>query len=322
MAMNADYNVITHIIAEFFYKLPAFGKMRHIERALVMFSVAGAVLTGAGYTHLEKFIKSRLNNKTDIPEKIVFFVLSSLIIIEAVYSYGFPSYTDVIKPRDIPPYFGWEAKTEAELYAKVMAVQLQEFFKLTDLVNEVIKQVNTLQKTERYEITSTPDGKLHRIELTVKDSEKPKKRHRRSKEEDTRKEENLPDNIIIWLNADYQITHIEILGDKEKIVGVLMPVKYNKMWNVGQLDITVYKVTWPEKSVAPDDTGETVPPPLCAFKERNKMAFTYAHPIEKVMVISNLQITRLDKDGKTLVRRNEPNPVNIMFTKHEVEKSK
>src|SRR3989338_9066717 len=89
-------------VAEFFYKLPAFGKMRHIERALVMFSVAGAVLTGAGYTHLEKFIKSRLNNKTEISEKIVFFVLSSLIIIEAVYAYGFPSYTDVIKPRDIP----------------------------------------------------------------------------------------------------------------------------------------------------------------------------------------------------------------------------
>lgn len=226
-----------------------------------------------------------------------------------------------VKPRDIPAYFGWEAKSESELYAKVMAAQLQEFFKFTDPVNEVIKQVNTLQKTERYEIISTPDGKLQKIELTVKNAEKARRRHRktdRSKEEDSSKEGKLPDNITVWLNADNQITRLEILGYKEKFVGVLTPVKYNKLWNVGQLDVTTYKVTWPEK----EDSSETVPPPSFGFKERAKMAFTYAHPVEKVMVISNLQITRLDKDGKALVRRNEPNPVNITFTKHEVEKSK
>ena len=226
-----------------------------------------------------------------------------------------------VKPRDIPPYFGWEAKGEAEVYAKVMAAQLQEFLKFTDPVSEVIKQVKTLQKTECYDITSAPDGKLQKIELNIKDAEKARRRHRktdRSKEEDSLKEEKLPDNITVWLNADYQITRLESLDYKEKIVGVLTPVKYSKMWNVGQLDITTYKVTRTEK----EDSGETVPPPSLAFKERTKMAFTYANPIEKVMAILNLQITRLDKDGKTLVRRNEPNPVNITFTKHEVEKSK
>ena len=236
-----------------------------------------------------------------------------------------------VKPRDIPAYFGWEAKSESELYAKAMAAQLQEFFKFTDPVNEVVKQVNTLQKTERYEITSTPDGKLQKIELTIKDSEKTRRRHRktdRSKEEDSSNEEKLPDNITVWLNADNQITRLEIRGYKEKIVGVLTPVKYIKMWNVGQLDITTYKVTRPEKPARPDDrsggedSSEPFPPPSFAFKDRAKVSFTYAHPIEKVMVISNLQITRLDRDGKTLVRRNEPNPVNVVFTKHEVEKSK
>jgi len=236
-----------------------------------------------------------------------------------------------VKPRDIPAYFGWEAKSEAELYAKAMAAQLQEFFKFTDPVNEVIKQVNTLQKTERYEITSTPNGKLQKIELTIKDSEKARRRHRktdRSNEEDSPKEEKLPDNITVWINADNQMARLEILGYKEKIVGVLTPVKYNKMWNVSQMDITTYKVTRPEKPARSDDrsggedSNETLPPPSFSFKDRTKVAFTYVHPIEKVMVISNLQIMRLDKDGKMLVRRNEPNPVNVVFTKHEVEKSK
>ncbi|MBI5778557.1 MAG: hypothetical protein HZA49_03765 [Planctomycetes bacterium] len=226
-----------------------------------------------------------------------------------------------VKPRDIPPYFGWEAKAEAELYAKVMAAQLQEISKITNPVSEIIKQLTALQKTERYELKSSPDGKLHKIELTVKDTEKPKRRHRktdRSKEEELPKEEKTPDNIILWLNTDYQITRLEIIGYREKTVGVLTPVKYNKLWNIGQLDVTTYKITRSEK----EDSGESVPPPSFIFKDRTKVVFAYTNPVDKVMVISNLQITRMDSDGKALVRRNEPNPVNIAFTKHEVEKSK
>ncbi|MEW6025669.1 MAG: hypothetical protein AB1599_00030 [Planctomycetota bacterium] len=235
-----------------------------------------------------------------------------------------------VKPRDIPPYFGWEAKAEAELYAKAMAAQLQEFSKITNMVQEIIRQITVLQKTERYEIKSSAEGKLQKIELFLKDSEKPKRprsnrkgRGAREEDKDVGGRDSLPDSITLWLNVDFQITRLEILGAKEKVAGTVMPVKYNKMWNIGQMDVTTYKVKWPEKDApSEDDSSKPLPPSSFDFKERTRVAFTYAHPVDKVMAVSNLQITKLDSEGKTLARRNEPNPVNVSFTKHEVEKSK
>jgi len=229
----------------------------------------------------------------------------------------------IVKPRDIPAYFGRDARIEAELYAKGIAAQLQEMSKITGPVAEIIRQISALRKTERYEIKSAAEGKLQKIELTARKADRPKRRPGRAADggqaenTDAEKPETAPADTTIWLNAANQITRFEIIGAKEKLAGVLTPVKYNKVWNIKQLDITSYKISRPEKKESESD-----PALLFDFKDRVKVEITYAYPADKAMVASNILIIRLDKDGKTLVRRNEVNPINVIFTKHEVEKSK
>ena len=86
-------------IAEFLYKLPGFGQMRHIERALVMFVFIAPLIVAFGYNNLVDMIKKYNKN---IREWVIFLVIAILLVIELVALQPLPASTDAAKPEDIP----------------------------------------------------------------------------------------------------------------------------------------------------------------------------------------------------------------------------
>jgi len=85
--------------AEFFYKLPGFGQMRHIERALVMFVFVAPLIVAYGFTNLVNIIR---NYKKNIKEWMIFSIILLLLVIELIMLQKFPISVDVVNPRDIP----------------------------------------------------------------------------------------------------------------------------------------------------------------------------------------------------------------------------
>lgn len=91
-------------LGEFFYKfIPGFGKMRHIERALVIFAVSSSILVGAGYLNLAEWAK-KFNFAKKIPhlEKIVLVLFLLLFFSEVFYFNQFPHSVEIVKPENIP----------------------------------------------------------------------------------------------------------------------------------------------------------------------------------------------------------------------------
>jgi len=200
-----------------------------------------------------------------------------------------------VKPRNIPDYFGREAKEDTQTYAQFMETTLKEFFRVTSPVKEISK---ILDKLEGFEISAEDDKEETRIKLNRKKTP-PDTKRRRPRQAD--KDEGIG-NISIWINKDYQMTKMEMTHNKEKITALIKSIKYGKLWNISQLDVTTY-----------DDDDN--------FKERVQIQFTYTYP-KKVMLPSKLKITALDKDGKVRERRNEPNPITVNLEKYEVEVNK
>ncbi len=85
--------------AEFFYKLPGFGQMRHIERALVMFVFVSPIIAAYGFDNLVNILRKY---KKNIKEWLVFSVVLALLVIELILLQGFPESVEVVKPNDIP----------------------------------------------------------------------------------------------------------------------------------------------------------------------------------------------------------------------------
>ena len=86
-------------IAEFFYKLPGFGQMRHIERALVLFVFVAPIIAAYGFINLANIIK---NHRKNIKEWAVFSGILALLIIEIFFSIDAHATVKVVKPKDIP----------------------------------------------------------------------------------------------------------------------------------------------------------------------------------------------------------------------------
>ncbi|MBS3101219.1 hypothetical protein J4204_03730 [Candidatus Woesearchaeota archaeon] len=84
-------------LAEMFYKsVPGFGKMRHIERAMVLFVFSASALAAYGYENLNaKLDKIKFKNAAH------FFIIA-LILAELVALHKMPSSVNVINPKDIP----------------------------------------------------------------------------------------------------------------------------------------------------------------------------------------------------------------------------
>jgi len=86
-------------VASWFYNLPGFGQMRHIERALVMFVFAAPLIVAFGYNNLVSMIK---NYNKNIREWIIFSIITLILVIELISSQNFPTSTEITKPLDIP----------------------------------------------------------------------------------------------------------------------------------------------------------------------------------------------------------------------------
>ena len=85
--------------AEFFYKLPGFGQMRHIERALVIFVFAASLIAAYGFNNLVDVIRKYRKN---IWEWLIFLVVLAVLVIELIAMQGFSKSVEVIKPNNIP----------------------------------------------------------------------------------------------------------------------------------------------------------------------------------------------------------------------------
>ncbi|MBU90226.1 hypothetical protein CMO94_01685 [Candidatus Woesearchaeota archaeon] len=86
-------------VAEFFYKLPGFGQMRHIERALVMFVFAAPIIAAYGFNNLVSIVKKYKGN---IKEWLIFSIVLLLLVVEVITLQTFPKFIEVVNPEDIP----------------------------------------------------------------------------------------------------------------------------------------------------------------------------------------------------------------------------
>ena len=86
-------------VAKFFYQLPGFGQMRHVERALVMFVFSVPIIVAYGFNNMTNIIKKNIKN---IKEGFIFSIVLLFLIAELVLMQKFPSAIDITKPNDIP----------------------------------------------------------------------------------------------------------------------------------------------------------------------------------------------------------------------------
>ena len=84
--------------AKFFYLLPGFGQMRHIERALVIFVFVSPLIAAYGFDNLVGIVKKY---KKNIGEWLIFLVVLAVLAIELIALQGFPKSIGVVKPKDI-----------------------------------------------------------------------------------------------------------------------------------------------------------------------------------------------------------------------------
>ena len=86
-------------VADIMYKVPGFEKLRHVERALVLFVFAGSILVGYGFILLsEKLKKYKLYSKY---ENLFFVGIVFFILLELLFLQNVPLSTKIIQPKDI-----------------------------------------------------------------------------------------------------------------------------------------------------------------------------------------------------------------------------
>ena len=85
--------------ADLMYKTPGFDRMRHVERALLMFVFAGSILAAYGFISLsDKLKKYPLYLKY---ENLLFVVVVLLMLLELLFLQTTPSSAKIIEPKDI-----------------------------------------------------------------------------------------------------------------------------------------------------------------------------------------------------------------------------
>jgi len=85
--------------ADLMYKTPGFNRMRHAERALVLFAFAGPILAAYGFILLsDKLKKYPVYLKY---ENLFFAGIVFLILLELLFLQNVPSSTKIIEPKDI-----------------------------------------------------------------------------------------------------------------------------------------------------------------------------------------------------------------------------
>ncbi|MEK6946852.1 MAG: YfhO family protein [Nanoarchaeota archaeon] len=89
-------------VADFMYKVPGFDKLRHVERAMVLFVFAASILAAYGFIYLsENLNKSRLYSKYSKYQNIVFALILSIILIEVLLVHTVPTSSKIVNIEDI-----------------------------------------------------------------------------------------------------------------------------------------------------------------------------------------------------------------------------
>lgn len=86
-------------VANFMYKVPGFDKLRHVERAMVLFVFAASILAAYGFEYLSKKmekLKFYLRYKN-----LIFAVVILVILLELVFVQNVPQSRKVVEPKDI-----------------------------------------------------------------------------------------------------------------------------------------------------------------------------------------------------------------------------
>lgn len=86
-------------VADIMYKLPGFDKLRHVERALVIFVFAGSMLASYGYVLLSEKLK-KFNAYVKY-EKLIFAAFVFLILLEVLLLQRVPMPAKITEPDDI-----------------------------------------------------------------------------------------------------------------------------------------------------------------------------------------------------------------------------
>jgi len=86
-------------VAKFFYQLPGFGQMRHVERALVMFVFASPIIVAYGFNNVVNILRKY---KKHIKEGFIFSIILLIFVIELVSFSKFQASVDIVKPKDVP----------------------------------------------------------------------------------------------------------------------------------------------------------------------------------------------------------------------------
>ncbi|MBI2660068.1 hypothetical protein HYX07_02810 [Candidatus Woesearchaeota archaeon] len=86
-------------VADIMYKIPGFDKLRHVERALVLFAFAASALAGYGFVFLsEKLKKYQFYLKH---ENLFFIAIIAFILLELLLLQNVPQSAKIIMPNDI-----------------------------------------------------------------------------------------------------------------------------------------------------------------------------------------------------------------------------
>jgi hypothetical protein len=86
-------------VAGFMYKLPAFGKLRHIERALVLFIFSVSLLIGLGFDSVSKKL-AKFSQKKKY-QYALFGLIAALVVFEAVSLHDMPKAARVFQPDEV-----------------------------------------------------------------------------------------------------------------------------------------------------------------------------------------------------------------------------
>ena len=85
-------------VAEFFFKLPLFSQLRHIERAVFLTAFVSSLLAGTGFIMFSEKIKKVIKLNKNI---VIFSIVSLLILVEILFLQNFPKAIDITQPNEI-----------------------------------------------------------------------------------------------------------------------------------------------------------------------------------------------------------------------------
>lgn len=99
-------------LTKFFFNVPVFNQIRHVERSIFLFSFASSILAGFGFLNLQSFTEKIFTEKfKKISKNAIFLLIFFILFFELFLLQTVPQSIDVIKPNEIPilDYMGKDA---------------------------------------------------------------------------------------------------------------------------------------------------------------------------------------------------------------------